>query len=190
MGRACRNSARSAADRFNKIMKHTVCKVVTVMFALLPVFGLFGCGGSKKYTSDDVVLINTAYYGTEMKPVYSFALKKEKDGWLFSADCLVGSQRDHYASFGSFPITEEDAEGFLRILRRHGKSRKRGVMLLLLSHKAVRRENPSVFFLFQGKGVYRVPCRAVINGTEQNKLIGSMLFASAAAEKSENRQKS
>lgn len=30
MGRACRNSARSAADRFNKIMKHTVCKVVTV----------------------------------------------------------------------------------------------------------------------------------------------------------------
>ena len=78
MGRACRNSVRSAADRFNKIMKHTVCKVVTVVFALLPVFGLFGCGGGKKYTSDDVVLINTAYYGTEMNPVYSFALKKEK----------------------------------------------------------------------------------------------------------------
>lgn len=78
MGRACRNSARSAADRFNKIMKHTVCKVVTVVFVLLPVFGLFGCGGGKKYTSDDVVLINTAYYGTEMNPVYSFALKKRK----------------------------------------------------------------------------------------------------------------
>lgn len=30
MGRACRNSVRSAADRFNKIMKHTVYKVVTV----------------------------------------------------------------------------------------------------------------------------------------------------------------
>lgn len=105
-------------------MKHTVCKVVTVMFALLPVFGLFGCGGSKKYTSDDVVLINTAYYGTEMKPVYSFALKKEKDGWLFSADCLVGSQRDHYASFGSFPITEEDAEGFIRILREDGETER------------------------------------------------------------------
>ena len=116
MGRACRNSARSAADRFNKIMKHTVCKVVTVVFALLPVFGLFGCGGGKKYTSDDVVLINTAYYGTEMNPVYSFALKKEKDGWLFSADCLVGSQKDYYTSFGSFPITAEDAEGFLRII--------------------------------------------------------------------------
>ena len=116
MGRACRNSARSAADRFNKIMKHTVCKVVTVVFALLPVFGLFGCGGGRKYTSDDVVLINTAYYGTEMNPVYSFALKKEKDGWLFSADCLVGSQKDHYTSFGSFPITAEDAEGFLRII--------------------------------------------------------------------------
>lgn len=121
MGRACRNSARSAADRFNKIMKHTVCKVVTVVFALLPVFGLFGCGGGKKYTSDDVVLINTAYYGTEMNPVYSFALKKEKDGWLFSADCLVGSQKDYYTSFGSFPIAAEDAEGFLRILCEEGE---------------------------------------------------------------------
>ena len=117
MGRACQNSARSAADRFNKTMKHTICKVVTVVFALLPVFGLFGCGGSKKYTSDDVVLINTAYYGTEMNPVYSFALKKEENGWVFSADCLVGSQKDHYASFSSFPMTVEDMEDFLRIIR-------------------------------------------------------------------------
>ena len=124
MGRACRNSARSAADRFNKIMKHTVCKVVTVVFALLPVFGLFGCGGGKKYTSDDVILINTAYYGTEMNPVYSFALKKEKDGWLFSADCLVGSQKDHYTSFGAFPITAEDAEGFFRILCEDGETER------------------------------------------------------------------
>lgn len=121
MGRACRNSVRSAADRFNKTMKHTICKVVTVVFALLLVFGLFGCGGGKKYTSDDVVLINTAYYGTERNPVYSFALKKEKDGWLFSADCLVGSQKDHYTSFGSFPITAEDAEDFLRILCEDGE---------------------------------------------------------------------
>ena len=105
-------------------MKHTVCKVVTVVFALLPVFGLFGCGGGKKYTSDDVVLINTAYYGTEMNPVYSFALKKEKDGWLFSADCLVGRQKDHYTSFGSFPITAEDAEGFLRIIREDGETER------------------------------------------------------------------
>ncbi len=51
-----------------------------------------------------------------MNPVYSFALKKEKDGWLFSADCLVGSQKDHYTSFGSFPITAEDAEAFLHII--------------------------------------------------------------------------
>ena len=121
MGRACRNSVRSAADRFNKAMKHTICKVVTVVFALLPILGLFGCGGSKKYTSDDVVLINTADYGTERNPVYSFALKKEKDGWSFSADCLVGRQKDHYTSFGSFPITAEDAEGFLRILREDGE---------------------------------------------------------------------
>lgn len=78
MGRACRNSVRSAADRFNEAMKDTVCKAVTVVFVLLSVFGFFGCGGSKGYTSDDIVLINTAYYGTEMNPVYSFALKKEK----------------------------------------------------------------------------------------------------------------
>ena len=121
MGRACRNSARSAADRFNKTMKHTICKVVTVVFALLPILGLFGCGGSKKYTSDDVVLINTADYGTERNPVYSFALKKEKDGWSFSADCLVGRQKDHYTSFGSFPITAEEAEDFLRILCEDGE---------------------------------------------------------------------
>ena len=121
MGRACRNSVRSAADRFNEAMKDTVCKVVTVVFALLSVFGLFGCGGSKRYTSDDVVLINTAYYGTEMNPVYSFALKKEKDGWLFSADCLVGSQKDHYTSFGAFPITAEDAEAFLHIICEDGE---------------------------------------------------------------------
>lgn len=63
-------------------MKHTVRKVVTVVFALLPIFGLFGCGESKKYTSDEVVLINTAYYGTQMNPVYSFAMKKEEYGWL------------------------------------------------------------------------------------------------------------
>ena len=59
-----------------------------------------------------------------MNPVYSFALKKEKDGWLFSADCLVGRQKDHYTSFGSFPITAEDAEGFLRIIREDGETER------------------------------------------------------------------
>ncbi len=98
--------------------------VSAAVLALLPVFGLFGCGGSKKYTADDIVLINTVYYGTEMNPVYSFALKKENDGWLFSADCLVGSQKDHYTSFGSFPVTAEDAEGFLRIIREDGETER------------------------------------------------------------------
>ena len=116
MGRACRNSVRSAADRFNKTMKHTICKVVTVVFALLPVFGLFGCGGNKKYTADDIVLINTVYYGSERNPVYSFALKKDEDCWLFSADCLVGEQKEHYTSFSAFPITAEDAKDFFRII--------------------------------------------------------------------------
>ena len=86
------------------------------MFTLLPLFGLLGCGGNKKYTAGDIVLINTVYYGTEINPVYSFAMKKEDDCWFFSADCLVGSQKEHYTSFGSFPIATEDAEGFLRII--------------------------------------------------------------------------
>ena len=99
-------------------------RISAAVLALLPIFGLFGCGGSKNYTADDIVLINTVYYGTEMNPVYSFALKKEKDGWLFSADCLVGRQKDHYTSFGSFPITAEDAEGFLRIIREDGETER------------------------------------------------------------------
>ena len=102
-------------------MKHTVCKVVTVVFALLPVFGLFGCGGSEKYTADDVVLINTAYYGTERNPVYCFALKKDENGWLFSADCLVGEEKEHYTSFESFPIPAEDAAELLQIVSEEGE---------------------------------------------------------------------
>ena len=105
-------------------MKRTVYRISAAVLALLPVFGFFGCGASKNYTADDIVLINTVYYGTEMNPVYSFALKKEKDGWLFSADCLVGRQKDHYTSFGSFPITAEDAEGFLRIIREDGETER------------------------------------------------------------------
>ena len=102
-------------------MKHTVCKVVTVVFALLPVFGLFGCGGSDKYTSDDLVLIHTFYHGTEMNPVYCFALKKDENGWLFSADCLAGEEKEHYTSFESFPIPAEDAAELLQIVSEEGE---------------------------------------------------------------------
>ena len=63
------------------------------MSVLLMFSGLFGCGESKEYTIDDIVLIHTAYYGTEKNPVYSFALRKEENRWLFSADCPVGEQR-------------------------------------------------------------------------------------------------
>ena len=102
-------------------MKHTICKVVTVVFALLPVFGLFGCGGSEKYTADDLVLIHTVYHGTERNPVYCFALKKDENGWLFSADCLVGEEKEHYTSFESFPIPAEDAAELLQIVSEEGE---------------------------------------------------------------------
>ena len=44
MGRACRNSARSAADRFNKAMKHTIYKAVSYTH-LLNVYVQRGSGG-------------------------------------------------------------------------------------------------------------------------------------------------
>ena len=105
-------------------MKRTACRAAAVMLALLPVFGLFGCGGSKKHTADELLMLNTVYYGTARDPVYAFALKKEENGWLFSADCLVGEQKEHYASFESFPVPAEDAAGFLQIISEDGEIKK------------------------------------------------------------------
>ena len=91
------------------------------MSILSLLLGLFGCGGNKKYTIDDIVLVHTGYYGMESNPVYSFAMRKEEDNWIFSASCRVGSNKDHYTSFSSFPITDEDAQGFLQIIREDGE---------------------------------------------------------------------
>lgn len=102
-------------------MKHIVYKVVAIVSILSLLLGLFGCGGNKKYTIDDIVLVHTGYYGMESNPVYSFAMRKEEDNWVFSASCRVGSNKDHYTSFSSFPITDEDAQGFLLIIREDGE---------------------------------------------------------------------
>ena len=102
-------------------MKHIVYKVVAIVSVLSLLLGLFGCGGNKKYTIDDIVLVHTGYYGMESNPVYSFAMRKEEDNWVFSASCRVGSNKDHYTSFSSFPITDEDAQGFLQIIREDGE---------------------------------------------------------------------
>lgn len=91
------------------------------MSILSLLLGLFGCGGNKKYTIDDIVLVHTGYYGMESNPVYSFAMRKEEDNWVFSASCRVGSNKDHYTSFSSFPITDEDAQGFLQVIREDGE---------------------------------------------------------------------
>lgn len=91
------------------------------MLAFLPIFGLFGCGGSKKHTADELILLNTVYYGTARDPVYAFALKKEENGWLFSADCLVGEQKEQYTSFAAFPVPAEDAAELLRIISEDGE---------------------------------------------------------------------
>ena len=102
-------------------MKHIVYKVVAIVSILSLLLGLFGCGGNKKYTIDDIVLVHTGYYGMESNPVYSFAMRKEEDNWVFSASCRVGSNKDHYTSFSSFPITDEDAQGSLQIIREDGE---------------------------------------------------------------------
>ena len=91
------------------------------MSILSLLLGLFGCGGNKKYTIDDIVLVHTVYYGMESNPVYSFAMRKAEEDWFFSATCLVGNNKEHYASFSSFPITDEDAQGFLQIIREDGE---------------------------------------------------------------------
>ena len=94
------------------------------MSVLSLLMGLFGCGGNKKYTVDDIVLIHTGYYGMESNPVYSFAMRKEEDNWVFSAKCLVGRNKEHYASFDAFPITDEDVQSFLQIIREDGEIKK------------------------------------------------------------------
>ena len=94
------------------------------MLALLPVFGLFGCGGGKKHTADEIIMLSTVYYGTARDPVYAFALKKEENGWLFSADCLVGEQKERYTSFAAFPVPAEDAAELLRIISEDGEIEK------------------------------------------------------------------
>ena len=101
--------------------KKNVCKVMIIVSALSMFSGLFGCSGSKNYTADEVVSFYTSYSGMERYPVYSFALRKEGENWLFSANCYVGSQKEHYASFSSVQIPPEDAEGFLEIIREEGE---------------------------------------------------------------------
>ncbi len=92
-------------------------KAGTVLALLSFLISLLGCGRGANYSADDIVLINTAYYGTESIPVYSFGLYKQESSWFFSADCRVGEQSEHYTSFSSFPIPKEDAEEFLAVIR-------------------------------------------------------------------------
>ena len=92
-------------------------RVVIIMSVVLTVSALFGCGGSGKYTVDDIVSFHTSCYGMESNPVYAFVLRKQDENWLFSASCRVKSREDYYTSFSSFPIPTEEAEKFLEIIR-------------------------------------------------------------------------
>ena len=83
------------------------------MSVFLVVSGLFGCESSKKHTVDDIISLHTSYYGMESNPVYSFALRKQDENWLFSASCNLKSREDYYTSFSCFPIPTEEAEEIL-----------------------------------------------------------------------------
>ena len=91
------------------------------MSVFLVVSGLFGCESSKKHTVDDIISLHTSYYGMESNPVYSFALRKQDENWLFSASCNLKSREDYYTSFSSFPIPTEEAEEILEIIREEGE---------------------------------------------------------------------
>lgn len=95
--------------------------IVSVLSLLL---GLLGCSGNKKYTADEVRSFFTSYYGTGRYPVYSFAMQKQDENWLFSASCYVGEEKEHYTSFSSFLLPLEDAEGFLEIIRKEGEIKR------------------------------------------------------------------
>ena len=94
------------------------------MSAVFTVSALFGCGGSRKYTVDDIIAFHTSCCGMESNPVYAFALRKQDENWLFSASCWVKSREDCYTSFSSFPIPTEEAEKFLEILREEDEIRR------------------------------------------------------------------
>ncbi len=86
------------------------------MSLLSLISGLFGCGGNKKCSAEEIVSLSTSYYGMERDPVYSFALLKGDNGWFFSASCRVGEQKEHYTSFSCFPISTDEAEKLISLV--------------------------------------------------------------------------
>ena len=108
------------------------------MSAVFTVSALFGCGGSRKYTVDDIIAFHTSCYGMESNPVYAFALRKQDENWLFSASCWVKSREDYYTSFSSFPIPTEEAEEFLEILREEDEIRRNPIRFFHIADEPMR----------------------------------------------------
>lgn len=101
--------------------KQIACKAVIVILVLSFLSGAFGCGKKKNYVAADIVSVSTSYFGMEIDPVYSFALQKKEGRWFFSASCLTGERKEHYASFGFFEIPDDDAVGLLNIISGDGE---------------------------------------------------------------------
>ena len=111
---------KEGASMFHKTIKkkkHLLYGVVIAVSIVLLLSGIFSCIKGENPALHEIVSFDTSYYGTERNPVYAFALRKEDGNWLFSASCPVGDRKNHYTSFGPFPIPAADVEGFLAILR-------------------------------------------------------------------------
>ena len=112
-----RKEGASMCHKTIKKKKHLLYGVVIAVSIVLLLSGIFGCIKGENPALHEIVSFDTSYYGTERNPVYAFALRKEDGNWLFSASCPVGDRKNHYTSFGPFPIPAADVEGFLAILR-------------------------------------------------------------------------
>ena len=80
-------------------------------------------------------------------------------------------------------LTNDLKESFC-VFRRDLDGTERCVILLPASHIAACRKEPVLVFLSQCKRIHGVSFHARIRGIERNNLIGSIVFASAASEKS------
>lgn len=124
-----------------KSRKTLVYRIVISMFLFPLLSGLFACGSSHPYTNEanDIISFSTSSQGMSRTPNYVFSLQKKEGEWFFSAACYAA---DHRTSFTAFPISAQDAEGFLEILREEGEIRRlrkyREPLLTLLFKSQIR----------------------------------------------------
>ena len=116
-GRGCRDSARNAASLcLNKMKSDNRLRKTAAIFAILSVV-LGGCVGEKKHTAEELKIISTCCGHMSWTMSYSFTFAKVDDEWQFSAGCFVDMEDEERLELENQPITEEEAQELLRIIR-------------------------------------------------------------------------